>query len=134
MSEMMESTGNVKISDDVIATIANVAISEVNGVSKKITNPESKNILGKRAIARGVKVIPITNDSISLEVDVCVLYGAKIAEVAWHIQDNVKEHVESMTNLTVEKVNVHVVNVEMEKSEAKKEESKDFDDAIEIIE
>ncbi len=120
MSENMKSNGNVKISDDVIATIANIAMSEIKGVAKKFSNPESKNLLGKKHIARGVRVTKLETDVISLEIDVSVLYGAKLVEVAWNIQDNVKKHVESMTGLTVDKVNVHITNVEMEKSEKEK--------------
>ena len=32
MNEIMESTGNIKISDEVVATITNIAVSEINGV------------------------------------------------------------------------------------------------------
>ena len=117
MSEKMQINGNVKISDDVIATIANIAMSEIKGVAKKFSNPESKNLLGKKSIAKGVRVAKISDDVISLEVDVTIIYGAKLVEVAWEIQDNVKRHVESMTGLTVDKVNVHITNVELEKQE-----------------
>ncbi len=126
MSEKMQINGNVKISDDVIATIANIAMSEIKGVAKKTLNPDSKSLLGKKNITKGVRVIKISDEVISLEVDVTVVYGEKLIEVAWNVQDNVKNHVESMTGLKVEKVNVHIVNVEMEKAEpAKKQDTSD---------
>ncbi len=127
MSEKMQVNGNVKISDEVIATITNVAVSEVAGVAKRYSKPDSKSILGKKNIAKGVRVIKLSEDLISLEIDVVIIYGAKLVEVAWNIQDNVKKHVESMTGLTVEKVNVHIVNVEMEKTETAKNDSDDAD-------
>lgn len=127
MSENTKINGNVKISDDVIATIANIAVSEIDGVVKKYANPESKNILGKKNISKGVRVTKINDDVISLEIDIVVLYGAKLVEVAWNVQDNVKNHVESMTGLSVEKVNVHIVNVEIEKPEVIKKDTDNGD-------
>lgn len=127
MSENTKINGNVKISDDVIATIANIAVSEIDGVVKKYANPESKNILGKKNISKGVRVTKINDDVISLEIDIVVLYGAKLVEVAWNVQDNVKNHVESMTGLSVQKVNVHIVNVEIEKPEVIKKDTDNSD-------
>lgn len=136
MSENTKINGNIKISDDVIATIANIAVSEVDGVVKKYTNPESKTLLGKKNITKGVRVTKISDEVISLEVDIVVLYGAKLVEVAWNVQDNVKNHVESMTGFNVDKVNVHIINVEIEKTEAIKDadEGKDGSQAPDKIE
>lgn len=129
MKEKVQINGNVKISDDVIATIANIAVSEVDGVAKKYTKPDAKSILGKKNIAKGVRVTRISDEVIGLEIDIVVLYGAKLVEVAWNVQDNVKNHVESMTGLSVEKVNVHIVNVEIEKTEPAKNVSDDEDNS-----
>ena len=76
-----------------------------------LSNALSKNILGKELIAKGTRV---TQDGKKVEVDVFinVKYGCKIPQVAWDIQENVKEEINTMTDMTVSAVNIHVQGVE----------------------
>lgn len=109
--QITDFAGNVKISDEVIITIAAVAVSEVSGVSCiGGTLSEIAQKFGKKNFVKGIKVT--NGDELTIDVNVVVDYGVRIPEVAWSVQDNVKKSVELMSGLTVGKVNVHVVGVE----------------------
>ncbi len=116
--QMTEFSGNIKISDEVISTIATVAISEIEGVScVNGTFSEFAQKLGKKNFGKGIKVT--SGEELVLDVNIEVEYGVKIPEVAWNVQDNVKKSVELMSGLCVEKVNVHVVGVIQPKGKEK---------------
>lgn len=111
-----ETKGNIKISDEVIITIASVAVSEIEGANcVSGTLNEIAQKFGKKNFAKGIKVT--VEEDITLDVNIVVDYGVKIPEVAWNVQDNVKKSVELMSGLTVGKVNVHVVDVVQKKQE-----------------
>lgn len=117
--EVNENSGNVKISDEVIATIAQIAANEVDGIIGTGSSfaGEIKQILSKKAPAgKGVKVVT-ENGEVTVDINVVVEYGAKIPAVSWELQENVKKNVESMTGLSVRKVNIHVVGIEVKEEE-----------------
>lgn len=129
--EVNENSGNVKISDEVIATIAQIAANEVDGIIGTGSSfaGEIKQILSKKAPAgKGVKVVT-ENGEVTLDINVVVEYGAKIPAVSWELQENVKKNVESMTGLSVRKVNIHVVGIEVKEEETEeiKEEKSETD-------
>ncbi|MBQ8525196.1 MAG: Asp23/Gls24 family envelope stress response protein [Clostridia bacterium] len=126
-----ETNGNIKISDEVIITIASVAVSEIEGAScVNGTLNEIAQKFGKKNFAKGIKVT--VEEEITLDVNIVVDYGVKIPEVAWNVQDNVKKSVELMSGLTVGRVNVHVVDVAQKKQdEAPAVEAQDEADAQE---
>ncbi len=122
-----KNSSSVKISDEVISTIASIAIKDVNGVMGLNTSYVSgiaQKLVKKTPVPRGIKV-SIGEDFVVIDISVNVQYGVNIPTVAWDVQDNVKKSVEAMTGLTVEKVNVHIVGVEQ--IEAKPEDVSDDD-------
>jgi len=111
--------GTVKISDEVIAVCAvNAALKTegVAGLAGGFSNALSKNILGKELMSKGVKVTQ-SDEGVIIDVHINVKYRAKIPAVAWDIQENVKKEVQSMTELTVIAVNIHVQGVEIPSEE-----------------
>ena len=107
--------GNIKIADDVVAIIAGLATTEVEGVvgmSGGIAGGIA-NMLGKRNLAKGVKVV-IADNQVGVDIFVVVKFGARIPDVAWKIQEKCKNAIESMTGLAVTKINVHVQGVSFE--------------------
>ena len=125
--EVNENSGNVKISDEVIATIAQIAANEVEGIIGTGTSfaGEIKQMLSKKAPAgKGVKV-QTEGEEVTVDISVIVEYGAKIPAVSWEIQENVKKNVESMTGLSVRKVNVHIVGIEVKEYAASDDENKE---------
>ena len=102
----------VKISNDVVANYAGIAVSEVNGVYGMaggfagITEAFS----GKKNLSKGIKV-EVGEKSTKIDVNIIVEYGARIPDVAYEIQTRIKKSVEAMTDLKVLEVNVHVQGV-----------------------
>ena len=114
--------GQVKISNDVIVTIAGLAALEVEGVDTitSLTDKLLKN--------NGVK-IQIEDGKVTLDVVITVEYGMAIPEVSLKVQENVKNTVETMTGLEVSQVNIQVQEISFKKEkelakQAKKEEAK----------
>ncbi len=109
-------TGNVKISDDVIAIIAGVAATEVKGVvgmSGGITGGITE-LLGMKNMSKGVKV-ELNNDEIKVDLFIIVEYGSNIAQVGKEVQRNVKASIENMTALNVIEINVNIQGVSLPK-------------------
>lgn len=117
-----ENTENgIEISNDVIAVIAGVAVSEVQGVasmSRGFAGGITEVLSGKKNMAKGIKVDK-TENTAKIDVNIIVEYGSRIPDVAYEIQNRVKKSVEGMTGFKVEEVNVHVqgVNTNISKGE-----------------
>ncbi|MCI8641714.1 MAG: Asp23/Gls24 family envelope stress response protein [Clostridia bacterium] len=120
-----EKTDNgIEISNDVIAVIAGVAVTEVQGVSSMaggFAGGITEVLSGKKNLAKGIKVEKIENNT-KIDVNIIVEYGSRIPDVAFEIQNRVKKSVEDMTGLKVEEVNVHIQGVNTEVAKEQKEE------------
>lgn len=118
------SGGNVQIADDVLAKIAMVAASHVDGVYAPGNDLMSgvADVAGKfgvRTPARGAKVSVGENEAI-LDLSISVEYGKNIVGICNEIQKKVKESVENMTGLNVIEINVHVVGISTPNTELEK--------------
>ena len=103
--------GSLKISQEVLATIANFASEEIDGVvSLANTYTPIKIFLKKGSIARPIQ-ISLNDDVAVIDISVNLKYGANIPEVAETLQKTVKDAVQNMTGITVSKVNVHVAGI-----------------------
>ena len=105
---------SIKISDEVIETIASVAVSEIEGVSSMGTGfvDGIARRIAKKSMSAGIKA-NVTDNTVGVDISIVVKYGVRIPEVAWNVQDAVKKEIELMTGLTVEKVNVKVVGIDI---------------------
>ena len=95
----LENNANIKISDDVIAVIAGVAASEVQGVAEMsggFAGGISEVLSGKKNLSKGIKVESGEKET-KIDVNFIVEYGIRIPDVAFEIQNRVKKAVESMT-------------------------------------
>ena len=111
--EIKTENEGIQISNDVIAVIAGVAVSEVPGVSGMaggFAGGISEVFSGKKNLAKGIKV-DATETEAKIDVNIIVEYGTRIPDVAFEIQNRVKKAVENMTGLKVLEVNVHVQGV-----------------------
>lgn len=126
VEEIKTENEGIQISNDVVAVISGVAVSEVQGVTGMaggFAGGISEVFSGKKNLAKGIKV-EIADNQVKIDVNIIVEYGSRIPDVAFEIQNRVKKAVESMTGLKVEEVNVHVQGVDTDraKGEAKQEE------------
>ncbi len=108
-----ETNNGIKISADVVAVIAGVAVSEVPGVfgmAGGFAGGISEVLSGKKNLSKGIKV-EVGEKETKIDVNIIVEYGTRIPDVAFEIQNRVKKAVETMTGLKVVETNVHVQGV-----------------------
>lgn len=111
----LENGGTIKYANEVIAIIAGVAASEVDGIAGMCTSGGISDIIGRnRNITRGVKV-EIGSEEASVELYIIVEYGSPIQKVASDVQESVRKAIETMTGLKVINVDVHVQGVSFER-------------------
>ena len=109
--------GTVKIADDVVASIAGIAATEVEGVVSMAGNigNELKSKMGVKNLAKGVKV-EVIGKSVKADIALIVEYGYSIPAISQKVQEKVKSTIENMTGLTVTDVNIRIAGVNMIKN------------------
>lgn len=108
-----ENKGIIQIADDVVSSIVGLAVTEVDGVSK-LTGDITREIisrLGKNNLSKGIKVT-YEEDSVSVDVSVCVKFGYNIVDVSKAVQEKVKQSLLTMTGLKCSVVNVKVSSID----------------------
>jgi uncharacterized alkaline shock family protein YloU len=106
--------GTIKIADEVVAIIAGLAATEIEGVAGMSGGFAGgiAEMLGRKNLSKGVKV-EVGERQAAVDLYVIVEYGVPIPDVAYMVQENVKKKIETMTGLEVVEVNVHVQDVRM---------------------
>lgn len=110
-----EKIGEVQIADEVVAIIAGLASTEVEGVDSMAGNITNELVgkLGMRNLSKGVKV-DVTEEHVSVDLSLNLKYGYNIPEVCEKVQERVKTAIENMTGLSVLDVNIKIAGVNME--------------------
>ncbi len=107
--------GEVCIADDVVAVIAGLAATEVEGVDSMAGNITKSLIpkLGNKNLSRGVKV-DITEGRVTVDLSLNIRYSYNIPEVSAKVQERVMNAIENMTGLKVLEVNVRIAGVNID--------------------
>ena len=107
--------GEVQIADEVVAIIAGLAATEVEGVDSMAGNITNELVgkLGMKNLSKGVKV-DVTEEHVSVDISLNVKYGYKIPDVCEKVQERVKTAIENMTGLMVLDVTVKTAGANME--------------------
>lgn len=106
--------GEVQIADDVVAMIASLATTEVEGVSAmagNITN-ELMSKVGMKSLTKGVKV-EMADGEVSVDLAVTMEFGYNIPATCQIVQSKVKTAIENMTGLTCTNVNIRIAGVKV---------------------
>ena len=113
--------GTVSFATEVVATIAGLAATEVDGVASMVS-PASSGLAdmfsrkNNRNLTKGVR-IDLEDNRVSVDVTITVDYGSPIPDVARNIQENVKKAIETMSGLDVKNVDVHVTGISFEREQ-----------------
>ena len=94
--------GKVEINPSALTVIANIAASEVEGVSK---------LLGKKVYSKGVE-LEFVGDELLIDVYCNLKSGYSIAKTARKIQENVKNSIFNMTEINTKTVNVNIIGID----------------------
>ncbi len=118
MSTETADGGRIIFADDVVATIAALAVADVEGVSAMSGGMVEgiTEMLGKKNITKGVKV-EVGSEEAAVDISVSIKYGYKIKDVCEKIQLNVKNAIEAMTGLKVVEINVFVQSITFEQAQ-----------------
>ena len=112
-----QAKGNVTYGSDIVLSVINLATTEIAGVSSIVTKFGSAL---KRWFSNnyydGVK-ITYNKDAITVDVYINVCFGYNVTEVAFRVQENIKNSLAGMIELKINKINVHVLGVEIPKDE-----------------
>ena len=110
-----EKIGEVQIADEVVAIIAGLAATEVEGVDSMAGNIANELVgkLGMKNLSKGVKV-DVTEEHVSVDLSLNIRYGYNIPSVSEQVQEKVSTAIENMTGLTVLDVNVKIAGVNMD--------------------
>lgn len=108
--------GNVSFANDVLAIIAGLAASEIEGVAGMSGGLAGgiAELLGRKNLAKGIK-ISVNDKLITVDINMIVTYGFKLHEVSRKVQANVIKAIETMTGLGVDKVNINVLGIHFSK-------------------
>ena len=109
-----DQVGDVRVADEVVAIIAGLATTEVEGVSSmagNITN-EIVSKLGMKNLSKGI-LVEVMENEVKVDVAINISYGYSLPEVSSKVQDKVKTAIENMTGLNVAVVNVRIASVDM---------------------
>ena len=107
-----KSFGDVVIADEVLAIIAGIAATEVEGVHSMDGGWSGDFIskLGIKDLARGVKV-QVREGEVKLDLSLNMEYGYAIPKVSNLVQDKVSASINNMTGLNVSEVNIRISGV-----------------------
>lgn len=114
LSQEDETFGTVKIADDVVAMIAALAATEVDGVAAMNGNVANELLsrVGVKGLAKGVRV-DILNKKVKVELAITMEYGFNIPATCQSVQNKVKNAIENMTGLEVTDVNIRIAGINM---------------------
>ena len=116
VKEQLKREDRIKISEEVIATIAGIAASDNQNVASMGGGfvDGIAGMLGRKTPSKGIKV-ELKDNQVNIDMAVVMQYGCKIHEAARDMQKRVSDAVEDMTGLEVMNVNVSVLGINVSK-------------------
>ena len=116
----LDGSGEVYIADEVVAIIAGLAATEVDGVASMAGNITNELVgkLGMKNLSKGVKISVLEN-VVTVDLALNIEYGKNILETSKTVQEKVKAAIENMTGLEVADVNIRIASVVMENEKGK---------------
>ena len=112
--------GTVSFATEVVATIAGLAATEVDGVASMVSPSAGLADMfsrkNNRNLTKGVR-IDLDGSKVTVDITITVEYGSPVPDVAHNIQENVKKALETMGGLDVRSVDVHVTGISFEREQ-----------------
>lgn len=115
-SDENSKVGSVKIADDVVAMIAALAATEVEGVASMAGNVthELLSRVGVKNATKGTRV-EVLQKKVKVDLAITIEYGYNIPATCQRVQAKVKNAVENMTGLDVTDVNIRIAGISVSK-------------------
>ena len=113
--------GKVYFGKNIMLSIINLAAKEISGVSSLSSNFGSrfKKFFSSNYF-EGVKVSYTKNKNLIIDLYLNVYFGYSVADVAYRVQENVKNGISNMISAKIEGINIHVVGVDFSREDSAK--------------
>lgn len=113
--------GKVYCGKNIMLSIINLSAKEISGVSSLCKNFGSrlKRIFSSNYF-EGVKVSYNKNKNLIIDLYLNVFFGYSVADVAYRVQENVKNGISNMISAKIESINIHVLGVDFSREELAK--------------
>ena len=102
----IQNGGNVMISEDVVSTIVENTLTEVDGVVKG-----GSEVVGRKSWGKGIRIQIAEDNTLTIGCNIIVRYGESVIQVAKAVQEAITSAVESVTGVTVQDVDVNVCGI-----------------------
>lgn len=112
-NELQENKGKITCDRNILLSIISLATKEISGVSSLQDSFAMKfKKFFTRADSTGVKLKVSSNGQLVIDVYVRIYSGNNVPDVAFKVQENIKNNIVSMVEMRVGKINIHVVGVD----------------------
>lgn len=108
-------TGKITLDRKILVSIINLAAKEINGVHS-VTNSSRSWV--KKVFSRyddGVEIKFEQNGALTIDVYLNIYVGYSVPDVAYRVQENIRNSLATMVALKPLKINIHIINVECDK-------------------
>lgn len=107
-----QAKGSVMISEDVVSTIVERAVMDVEGVAGLSTMP-GRDIVDMLGVnwGKAVRIFIAEDNSLTIHCNIVVAYGNSVVDVADAVRTAIPATVENMTGVKVAQMNVNVCGI-----------------------
>lgn len=110
--------GKITCNKNILQSIISLATKEISGVaSMQDTFSMKLKRLVNKSDSTGVKIKFSTNGLLTIDVYVRIFSGNKVPEIAYKIQENIKNNIISMVDMRVNRINVHIIGVDFKEEQ-----------------
>ena len=112
--EVKNEYGRISIAEELVSVVAGYAAVEnygIVGMCSKRTGDTLAELLGRDSMKKGIKVTPLGDGQVDIDLYVILQYGVSLPAVASNCKSNVKYRVEEFTVVSVNSVNIHVEGI-----------------------
>jgi uncharacterized alkaline shock family protein YloU len=123
MKTIQTDLGEINISNETIGNIISLNLAEVKGVvgsRKTIMKEITDMLMGKASTnslenaSRTIKV-EIKENNIFIDLFIIVKYRVRMPDIAWDIQNRIKEEVIKKIGIDIREINIHIQGIQFPK-------------------
>jgi uncharacterized alkaline shock family protein YloU len=111
--ESRNDLGAVRIHKNVVASIASLAVLDIEGVKRVGGDLKSGllELIGRKSDS-AIRVEFTKSDEVKVDIPIVIKYGYHIPDVAGRAQESVRSALEKMTSLSIRDININVQAIE----------------------
>lgn len=118
LNEYNEEKGKITCDRNILLSIISLATKEINGVASLEDSFVMKlKRLFYKSDSNGVKIKVSQTGQLIIDVYIRIFSGIKVPDIAYRVQENIKNNIVSMVDMKVGKINVHIVGVDFKTEE-----------------